>query len=264
MHRWLPQREKVVVADSSFAALELLAARPDQLHLVTRLRLDAALYEPAPERQPGQNGRPRKKGNRLPTLAQVVLDPDTTWRAVPLPRWYRQGERRVEITRGTAVWYHSGKPPVLIRWVLGRDPQAKFKPQAFLCPNPEAAPEAIVAWFVQRWQGEVTFEEVRAHLGVETQRQGSDQAIARTTPVLMGVFSIVTLISHRLQLPKGVPVRVSAWYANHQPTFSDALALVRSRLWQHRSFSMSVETIDVVKIPAVLLEHLTEALCYAA
>ena len=84
---WLPHREKGVVADSSFAALELLAALPSKLHVVTRLRLDAALYGPAPERRAGQPGRPRKKGQRLPTLAQVLADLATRWTPLTLPRW---------------------------------------------------------------------------------------------------------------------------------------------------------------------------------
>ena len=162
------------------------------------------------------------------------------------------------------MWCHSGKPPVPIRWVLVRDPQGKFEPQAFLCTNWKAEPKAILTWFAPRWPVKVTFEEVRAHLGVETQRQWSDRAIARTTPVLMGLFSLVTLIAHRLQSHCGVPIRANAWYAKPRPTFSDALALVRSRLWQHRSFFGSIQTTDTVKIPAALLEQLTEALCYAA
>lgn len=264
VQRWLPQREIGVVADSSFAALELLAALPDKLEVVTRLRWDAALYEPPPERRAGQLGRPRKKGKRWPTSMQVATDPETAWAAIRLPRWYSQDARAVETASGTAVWDHSGKPPVPIRWVLVRDPQGKFEPQAFLCTNLKAEPEAILIWFMQRWQVEVTVEEVRAHLGVETQRQWSESAIARTTPVLMGVFSLVILIAYRLQPPHGVPVRASAWYIKHQPPFGDMLALVRARLWQHRRFSISATTTEVVKIPAALLEHLTEALCYAA
>ncbi|HYQ91472.1 MAG TPA: transposase [Candidatus Competibacteraceae bacterium] len=264
VHRWLPHREKVVVADSSFAALEVLAALPQQLHVVTRLRLDAALYAAAPARQAGQQGRPRKKGKRRPTLEPVAADPATRWTPLTLPRWYSQGERTVEMVTGTAVWYHSGKPPVPIRWVLVRDLQGSFEPQAFLCTNLQATAPAILMWFVQRWQVEVTFEEARAHLGVETQRQWSDQAIARTMPVLMGLFSRVTLIAHQRPPSQEVPVRTSPWYAKPRPTFSDALALVRSRLWQHRCFSRSVETTKVVKVPAILLEQLTEALCYAA
>src|SRR5512144_789618 len=109
----------------------MLAALPLKLAVVTRRRLDAALYEPAPTPRPGQKGRPRKKGRRLPTLAQVVADPNTRWTALTVPLWYSQLNRRLELTSGTAVWYHTGKPPVPIRWVLVRDPQGKFDPQAF-------------------------------------------------------------------------------------------------------------------------------------
>ena len=86
------------------------------------------------------------------------------------------------MSRQTAVWYRSGKPPVLIRWMLIRDPRGAFHPQALLCTNPTEDPAQILEWFVLRWQLEVTFQEVRTHLGVETQRQWSDRAIARTTP----------------------------------------------------------------------------------
>lgn len=130
--------------------------------------------------------------------------------------------------------------------MLVRDPLGDCKLQAFLCTGWLATPEAILSGFVQRWQVEVTFEEVRAHLGVETQRQWSDKAIARTTPVLMSLFSLVTLIADRLQPLHGVPVRISAWYTKQQPTFSDALALVRSRLWQQRSFSMSGTETNII------------------
>lgn len=264
VQRWLPGRTMVVTADSSFAALELLAALPQQLAVVTRLRLDAALYEPALTPRPGQWGRPRKKGNRLPTLAHVLADPQTRWTCLTLPVWYSHPNRPVELTSGTAVWYHTGKPPVAIRWVVVRDPQGKFDPQAFLCTDREASPVAILTWFVQRWQLEVTFHEVRAQLGVETQRQWSDSAIARTTPTLLALFSIVTLMAHHLIHSQPLPVRTAAWYTKRQPTFSDALAWVRTHLWQSMTFSLSVAKADSGKVPAALLERLTEALCYAA
>ena len=117
--------------------------------------------------------------------------------------WYDGTTRAVELTSQTAVWYRSGKPPVLIRWVLIRDPQGVFAPQALLCTDPSADLTRILEWFVLRWQLEVTFQEVRTHLGVETQRQWSDQAIARTTPILLGLFSWTTLAAHALQ--KGTP-----------------------------------------------------------
>jgi len=166
--RWLPGREIVVVADSSFAALDLLYSVKEKVTVVTRLRLDAALYEPVADRKKGQLGRPRKKGNRLPTLQQVADNPQTQWERVSIPDWYGSGEREVDITSGTCVWYHIGKEAVPLRWVLLRDPQGKFETQALLGTKLEAEPQQIICWFSKRWQLEVTFEESRRHLGIET------------------------------------------------------------------------------------------------
>ncbi|MBH8577167.1 hypothetical protein I8752_30165, partial [Nostocaceae cyanobacterium CENA369] len=154
------------------AALELLAAVSQAVmpvHIITRLRLDAALYEPAPERTPNTMGRPRLKGARLPNLEQVLVDPQTQWQTIKVNRWYGEGERQVEVCTGTAVWYHTGLPVVPIRWVLVRDSLGKFESQALLSTNQEYSPKQILEWFVRRWQIEVTFEEVRKHLGMETQ-----------------------------------------------------------------------------------------------
>jgi hypothetical protein len=126
------------------------------------------------------------------------------------------------------------------------------------------APEQILAWFVQRWQLEVTFEEVRRHLGVETQRQWSDRAILRTTPALLGRFSLVTLFAQQRCAGPATTIRQAAWYPKALPTFADALAWCRRDLWTHRAFSLSDPGLDVIKIPRQFLDHLTETLCYAA
>jgi hypothetical protein len=123
----------VVTADSSFAALELLEAVRAQVAVVTRLRLDAALYEPAPERRAKQTGRPRKKGRRLPTLQQVAHDRATQWQGVTGSGWYGQRERKVDIVSATGVGYHTGLPAVPIRWILIRDPEGQLDTQALLC-----------------------------------------------------------------------------------------------------------------------------------
>ena len=230
LRRWLPNREIIVVGDNTYAVLDLLHAcqsLPNPVTMITRLRRDAALYEPAPPYQ--GKGRPCLKGKRLPTLQQRLNDPDTLWTSVSL-NWYDGQQREVEIASETAVWYHSGKPVVPIRWVLIRDPQEKFAPVALLCTDPSCAPVQIVECFVLRWQVEVTFEEARAHLGVETQRQWSGLAIARTTPALLGLFSWVTLAAHLLQSETLLPARGAAWYTKPLPTFSDALAFVRYHL----------------------------------
>lgn len=265
VRRWLPQRDIVVVADSSFAALNLLWAvsqMPHPVHIVTRLRLDAALYEPAAARQKGQMGRPRHKGKRLPTLSAILANPKTVWQQVKVEGWYGGIEQEVELVSDTAVWYHTGLPAVPIRWLLVRDPQGKFESQAFLCTNLSATPEQTLLWFRQRWQLEVTFEEVRSHLGVETQRQWSELAIARTTPTLLGLFSLVTLFANQLQ--PDLPLRQAAWYIKPLPTFVDALALVRCSFWRCTHFHTSPPLAEMVKVPRTLFDSWTELLCYAA
>jgi hypothetical protein len=268
LRRWHPKREIVAVADSTYASLKLLfrcqsLSRP--VTFITRLRLDAALYEPAPPRYPGQIGRPRLKGERLPNLSVVAEDPNTVWKLTTIANWYGSGERMVEITSKTAVWYSTGLFAVPLRWVLVRDPQGDFKTQALLCTDLKANPEKIISWFVMRWQLEATFQEVRRHLGFETQRQWSEMAIRRTTPALLGLFSLVTLLAHRQMAQAAGAFRQAAWYHKSHPTFADALALVRKELWaQEETFYGSSADTETVKVPRAFVERLTDAVCYAA
>jgi hypothetical protein len=249
-----------------------LTQLPGELCLIVRLRLDAALYQPAPARQPGTKGRPRKKGERLPTLEQVAAAPKTPWRRVTIPNWYGEGRRAIELVSQTAVWFHGGLPALPIRWVLIRDPKGKFKTQALLCTDMTADPVQIVKWFVLRWQTEVTYHEVREHLGVETQRQWSDLAtlapragrvrVLRTTPALLGLFSLVTLLAHQHTCRRKLPIRQTAWYHKMQPTFSDALALVRRQIWQELCFEMTAAHTNSPKLFVQLQNRLLSALCY--
>jgi len=263
--RWLPGRRIVAVTDSGYAALDLLAAVRHRVCVVSRLRLDARLFDPAPPRKPGTVGRPRIVGQRQPTLARRLTNPATRWAVVTVAGWYGGGDRRVEIATGTAVWHHSGLPIVPLRWVLVRDPAGEFRPQAFLCTDRDAEPADVLAWFVRRWASEVTFQGARRHLGVETQRQWSDLAIARTTPVLLGLYSLVALWAHglrrsgKLMLPAS-----SAWYAKERATFSDALAIVRRALWAEAALQTSRQQCDLVEVPRPLLNRLTTLACYAA
>lgn len=265
VHHWQPDRQLVIVGDRAYAALELLAAVRSVATVAARLRLDAHLCAPAPTRLPRQTGRPRVVGARLPNLATYANDPATPWTTCTVARWYGEPDRPIQLLSGTAVWYHTGLPPVPIRWVLIRDPRGRFATQAMLCTDVGADPLQIVSWFILRWQLEVTFREVRAHLGVETQRQWSDLAIARTTPALLGLFSLVTLLARGLLYAEAVlPCRQSAWYRKPLPTFADALALVRRHLWAHTTFPTSPSDADLVKVPRALVEHLHDLLCFAA
>ncbi len=256
VRRWLPTRDLVIVADRSFAVITLLARLrrlPNPVCMIARFRLDAGLYEPAPARKPHQPGRTRVKGQRLPTLESIAQQRKTCWTRVTIPDWYGESARVIEIVSNTAVWYHCGQPPVPIRWVLIRDPKGKFKTQALLCTDPTVKPIQIVKWFVMRWQLEVTFREVRVHLGVETQRQWADLAIARTTPALLGLFSLVTVLAHQRARRKKLPMRQTAWYRKPRPTFSDALAVVRHSLWYQVDLSPSHRTADMEKLSPNLL-----------
>jgi DDE superfamily endonuclease len=261
--RWLPGRRIVAVADQSYAAIELLNAVRDRICMIARLRLDARLFEPAPPRRPGTLGRPRIIGRRLPSLAERLGDPTTPWQRLRVGGWYGGGERLVEIISGTAVWHHPGKH-VPIRYVLVRDVAGVLKPQALLCTDLEADPVDILRWFVRRWCTEVTFAEVRRHLGVETQRQWSDKAIARTTPALLGLFSLVALWTDKPGIRRLARPRCAAWYEKRAITFSDALAAVRRSLWATALYEMSREAADITKTKALVLERLTAALCYPA
>jgi len=264
VRRWLPGRRLVVVADSSYAVLELLARCAELANpvtMITRLRLDAALYDPAPAKVAGARGRPRKKGARQPTLVARLQDPATVWQTCAVA-WYAGGTRSLELASDTGVWYHPGLPVVPIRWVLIRDPLGKFAAQALLSTDLTVTPAQIVAWFVRRWQMEVTFEEARRHLGVETQRQWSDLAILRTTPALFGMFSLVTLFVHDLLKNQALPTRRAAWYQKTTPSFSDALAFLRLELWPARISWRSPSQPDMVEIPRGLFNSLIDTLAF--
>lgn len=263
IRRWLPDRYIVLVADSAFAAIEFLAAVRQHVCVVTRLRLDANLFAFPPPKHKGR-GRPAIKGKRLRKLSAVLKDPKVQWQRCRISLWYGRTNRLVEITSGTALWYRAGVAPVPIRWLLVRDPNGELDPQAFLATDLDARPRDILAWFVRRWQVEVTFEEVRAHCGVETQRQWSDKAILRSTPALLGLFSLITLFAHELSKSGKLKIRTAAWYPKAIPTFSDAIAAVRREIWAHQISFMSRPRRDRVEIPQHIWHRMQNALAYTA
>lgn len=267
LRRWLPKRKIVFVADSTYAVLSLLERMcrlSNPITMVVRFRMDARLFEPAPVRKPGTRGRPPKVGQRLPTLTQIAADPATLWVKHIFNNWYGEAMREIEIASGTAVWYHSGEGLVPLRWVILRDPLGRFKTQSLLCTDVAATPLQIVLWFIQRWQMEVTHREVREHLGVETQRQWSDKAIARTTPALFGLYSLIAVLAHHIQQSGHMPTRRSAWYDKPRPTFSDALAAVRLAIWRIPGFCTGPSAYDIQKLPDALFTRVAHALCYAS
>ena len=263
IHRWLPDRYIVMVADSAFAAIELLAAVRNHVCVVTRLRLDANLFEFPPPKRKGPGRRPIR-GKPIKKLTAILKQRNISWKRFRVSLWYGRTNRIVEIATDTAIWYRGGLPPVPIRWLLVRDPKGELEPQAFLATDLDAHPRDILAWFVSRWQVEVTFEEVRAHLGVETQRQWADIAILRTTPALLALFSIVTLWTHDIAKSRNLKPRATAWYAKASLTFSDAIAAVRREIWTHQNSFLSRPRRDRIEIPLHIWRRMHDALAYAA
>jgi hypothetical protein len=261
---WQSDREIALVGDGSYAAV-ILVQRCQRLkrpvNLVSRLRLDACLHDfPGPQPK-GKRGPKPKKGARLPNLAAVLADPKTCWQRLKV-LCYGGEEKEIETVTGVCLWYRRGLAPVPIRWVLLRCPKDSFKPQAFFCSEPQVPATQITAWFIARWNIEVTFEKLRAHLGFETQRQWSDKAIERTAPCLFGLFSLVVLMTKVLH-PETLPVRQASWYLKDEATFIDALASVRSHLWRSVNHSTSAQGADMFLIPQTALFSLLEAACYS-
>ena len=257
-------RLMVLVVDGSFAAVSLaLACLKQDVVMVSRMRLDAALYH-RPGRQPAsKRGRKPTKGQRQRSLKVWAARSDTPWEEVEVD-WYGRKRKRVDLFSRAALWYTPRHQPVEIRFVLVRDPEGKLRDEAFFCTRVEATPEEILKWVVMRWSVEVTFEEARAHLGVETQRQWSDKAIERTTPVLLALFSLVTLLTMGMKGSSEVPVEQTAWYEKEEPTFSDCLALVRRRLWQSRYLVNSPHQAEIIELQRKVFEQLIQSLPLAA
>jgi hypothetical protein len=264
VRRWVAERRIILVCDSTYATYEFIAGVRDYVTLITQVRLDGGLYAPPPVPPPGKRGRKRRVGDRLPSLRQRLSDPDTQWQTIRLRNWYGRTRKIVEVTSFTAIWYYKGKPPAPGRFVLVRDPGGKLEPRGYLCTDESLRPTRILSYFVRRWQMEVTFAETRRHLGVETQRQWSRLAIERATPVLLGLFSITTLLAERLHRSGTLVPRQAAWYRKSALTFSDAIAAVRRRLWASEFMSCSPSDRENATIPASLLEHWADALAYAA
>jgi DDE superfamily endonuclease len=264
VRRWLPGRRLVLVVDGGFAAVALaLACVKHRVIMVSRLRWDAALYHPPGPQAPGKRGPKPLKGKRQRRLQGWAERSDTPWEMVEVD-WYRGERKQLWVFSRTALWYTPRLLPVAIRSVLVADPAGKLRMEAFFCTDLEATPVQILPGVVMRWSVEVTFEEARAHLGLETQRQWSDRAIARTTPVLLALFSLVTVLTLKLSQGEQIPVPVTAWYHKPEPTFADCLALVRRHLWRARYLVNSATESEFAQFPWETVEVLLHGFPLAA
>jgi hypothetical protein len=272
VREWYPDPQIVLVGDGGYAAIELVGAcQRLKVKLVSRLRLDAQLYAFAGPQPSNKRGPKPQKGGRLRALCGVFADPNTLWCAGEVD-WYGGQIKSVGYCTGVCLWHTPGQDPVAIRWVLVRYQEQNkrtgkitIKAVAFFCSDIEDAsitPEQIIAWYVGRWNIEVTFEEMRAHLGLESQRHWNVRAIERTTPCLFGLFSLVVLMAQRLHGGQ-LPVQGSGWYHKEEATFSDVLAAVREHLWRARNNSQSLDNAETLLISVELWRQVQQVLAYA-
>jgi hypothetical protein len=249
VRRWLPGQRLVLVVDGGFAAVSLALARvTHHVVMVSRLRWDVVLYHPPEPQPPDKRGRKPTKGPRQRSLQAWANRSDTPWETVEVV-WYGGQRKTLWVFSHTALWYTPGLPPVDLRYVLVADPEGKLRMEAFLCTDLRATLVELLQWVVMRWSVEVTFEGARAHLGVETQQQWSDRAIVRTTPVLLGVFSLVTVLALQWRQEGQIPVPVTAWCHKAEPTSADCLALVRQHLWCARYLVNSGAEPEFMQFP---------------
>lgn len=264
VRRWFPEQTIILVGDGAYAVVSLAlccAGLSNPVSLVSRLRMDAALYDFPPQNQPVKRGPKPKKGARQRSLKARIDDPSTIWTAIEVI-WYGGLVRTMEVISGVCLWYTPGLNPVPIKWVVVRDPEGKIRTEAFFSANTDASEKQIINWFILRWNIEVTFEELRAHLGVETQRQWSDKAISRATPCLFALFSIIVLMAIEILKGKAMPALTSAWYSKREATFSDVIALVRKHIWSAKYFVNSSKNEEFTNLNDDFFKSIIETLCY--
>lgn len=246
--RWLGRASWILVGDGAYACISLAQiCIKAGVTMISRLRLDAQLFE-FPKFEPKKLGRPPVKGKRI-SLKALLNDPEQVWQSATID-WYGGKSKVVEYLTFICLWYQAGKIPVPMRIVLIKTPDGKNAAETFFSTDIELTPTQIIYYFVCRWNIEVTFEEARAHLGIETQRQWSDKAIQRCTPLLMGLYSILTLVSLKINETKQLMVQdVTTWYDKQgELTFSDILVTIRRSIWKQRYFSKSANNPELIKI----------------
>lgn len=274
--RWCPGRRLVMLGDGAYASLDLFWRLRERVVCIARCRMDARFFNPPPPRRTGRRGRPRVLGTRQLAPRTRAVRKATRWERMSIPGWRAKDgtmRREVDVATGTALWSAHGKT-LPVRWVLTRDPAGRAETRAFVCSDPQQSAAQILTWYAMRWAAEVTFQESRRHLGFETQRQWSDRAIHRTTPLLLGLFSLVTLWAADLAATaEKLQVLGAAWYKKPEPTFADCLAAVRRILWAEEAVSPILWRDDyptwrararTAEKPRPLPQRLAELMSYAA
>jgi hypothetical protein len=231
-----------------------------RLTLVSRVSPRANLYAPPPPRGKARVGRPRTKGPKLPwPQSQVATAPRRRLRV----RWYGATRRTVEVVTGTGHWYKGGEGLVAVRWVFVHDLTGTHRAEDFFTTDPRMTPQHLIGLYTGRWSIETTFQELRAHLGLETTRGRTPATVLRAAPCLLGLFSVVALLYARLPAHSRHEGGVT-WSGKREVTFSDALSTVRRWMWVEWIFVACGHKETFTKLPDSLRETLLYALAPAA
>lgn len=268
---WFPERKFILLGDgegafrSSFGYASHELARFCWRHrkhvtLISRFHPQANLYDAPPKTRSGKTGRPRLKGRKRAAPSAVVKRGKGKRSTV---NWYGGKTRRVELIDGTGHWYKGGSGLVPVRWVFVHDVTGTHRDEYFYSTNVTLTGAQIVSLYTGRWSIEVTFQEVRAHLGFTTPRNWSAKSVLRTAPCLLGLFSVVSLIFARHARDKRIKPSCAPWYAKTEATFSDAIARVRRLCWAE-VLKRSPKHAGVIKLPTRLRLTLLDQLSRAA
>lgn len=238
INRWIKDVPFVIVADSAFACHSIAhACAKANGALISKMRMDARIFN-FPDQNKKRKGRPLLVGKRCPLFTDYLIDPMVSWEKI-IVNWYGGKEKELLIYTGVHLWYAYGIPPLPIRWVLIKDPLNENEAMVLFSTNIKHSPKKIIEIFVSRWSIEVTFEESRRHLGIETQRQWSDKGIERTTPCILASFAITVLMGHKLaeETKSKIPIQETSWYSKNHLTFSDVLHFVKMSILQKKYYS---------------------------
>lgn len=258
--RWT-RRSWICVGDGAYGTAKFgWACRHRGVALVARLPWNARLYEFAPTMPPLYPGHRRTKGVRLPSLQSHVDTLRFESGSFVILRWYGGGYALRQLVTGTAVWNVEGYPPLPLRWVLVIDPTGQQQPTPLFSTSLILSPQAIVEAYVQRWSLEVTFEQARAHLGIQSQRQWSKPATTRTTPVLFALFSLTCLIAYQMHTVSPLVPPATAWYSKSELSFADLLEQVRLPLWRARLMLRPIPSLAPASTPEQEREPLIQLL----
>lgn len=244
-------RPVYLVGDGTYATYDLMGkAKKNGIGLIVRMRMDARLFHFPTPPPVGRRGPKPKIGARILDMTKRLTDGRVKWTEHVFCEWYGKKDKKMLITSGKAIWSRNKHQKVELQWVLIKDPEGKMKPVLIACTDLDTPAVEIVSYFVRRWQVEVTFAEVRRHLGVETQRQWSDLAIERATPLLMALKSLICCMALPLYRAGNMTIRTAAWYPKSHFTFSDIHAAVRQQIWAVSKFSTSTTKRKVENLEA--------------